>query len=130
MKYNNYSLVIANTLLFITIFIMIITFSFTYKISIYKNYKIINYNKNTYQIILSDTELKDFYKTNFIYINNKKYTYRIDRVNKKILVKDNKNYNEVFININNTNYKTNDIIDVSILKKKIPIIKIFKSIYK
>ena len=130
MKYEDYFLVNLNIILLIIISTIIVSFSFLYKINIYSNYKIINYNKNTYQIILSNKELKDFYKTNSLYINNKKYSFKVDRVNKNILVKDKTNYNEVFINIKKTNYKTNDIIDIYILKKKIPVIEIFKSIYK
>lgn len=130
MKYEDYSLLNFNIVLFILSIMIIISISIFYKINIFSNYKLIYYNDNTYQTILSDKELKDFYKNSTLYINNKKYSFKIDRINKNILKKDNTNYNEIFIIIKNNKYKTNDIVDISILKRKVPIIEIFTSIYK
>ena len=130
MKYEDYSLVNLNIILFLLSIMIIISISLLYKISIYSNYKLIYYSDNTYQTILSNNELKDFYKNSTLYINNQKYSFKIDRINKNILKKDNKNYNEVFVLIKNNKYKTNDIVDISILKRRVPIIEIFASIYK
>ena len=129
MKYEDFSFITLNILLFFILCFFIIYFIFMSKICIFESYNIIYINNNLYEIIVSDRELNNFYKNSSLYIENKKYKYSIDKVNKNIMNNNNVNYSEMFLNIDKTNYKSNDIVKISILNRKERLIYIIKNVF-
>lgn len=129
MKYEDFSFITLNILLFFILCFFIIYFIFMSKICIFESYNIIYINNNLYEIIVSDRELNNFYKNSSLYIENKKYKYSIDKVNKNIMNNNNVNYSEMFLNIDKTNYKSNDIVKISILNRRERLIYIIKNVF-
>ena len=129
MKYKDYSLVNINIIAFIICMFIITSFSLLCKINIYSNYKLIYINNNVYEVIVNSKELNNFYNNSSLYLKNKKYNYKIDRVNKNILVKNNKKYHELYIKFKYDKYKSNDIVDIALIDKRKRVINIFIDVY-
>ncbi|MBQ6476975.1 MAG: hypothetical protein IJI43_00880 [Bacilli bacterium] len=130
MKYKDYSLVNINIIAFIICMFIITSFSLLCKINIYSNYKLIYINNNVYEVIVNSKELNNFYNNSSLYLKNKKYNYKIDRVNKNILVKNNKKYHELYIKFKYDKYKSNDIVDIALIDKRKRVINIFIDVYR
>lgn len=125
---NKYE-VIQVFILFIISLLIVVIISYNLKITTYKSYSLIHLNNNKYEIIIKNNDLKLFYQTKSLYINNNKYKYKIIEINKDIKVINNIKYNELIIQINK--YKSNNnIVECSIINKRIRLIQIFTSIYK
>ncbi len=125
---NKYEIIQVFILFIISILIVIIV-SCNIKISTYKVFSLIHLNNNKYELIISNKDLKLFYRSKSLYINNNKYTFKIIEVNTDIKEMNNIKYNELIIKINN--YKSNNnIVDCSILSNRVRLITIFSSIYK
>ena len=125
---NKYDIIQAFILFIISIIIVLII-SINIKITTYKTYSLIHLNNQKFEIILTEKELVLFNQTKSIYINNNKYKYKIIEINSNIKEIDNTKYNELIIEI--SKYKSNDnIVDCSIINKRIKLIHIFTSIYK
>ena len=125
---NKYDIIQA-FILFIISMIIVLIISINSKITTYKTYSLIHLNNNKYEIIISEKDLKLFNQTKSIYINNIKYKYKIIEINSNIKQINNTKYNDLIIEI--SKYKSNDnIIECSIIYKRIRLIHIFTSIYK
>ncbi len=125
---NKYEIIQVFILFMISILIVIIV-SCNIKISTYKVFSLIHLNNNKYELIISNKDLKLFYRSKSLYINNNKYTFKIIEVNTDIKEMNNIKYNELIIKINK--YKSNNnLVDCSILSNRVRLITIFSSIYK
>ena len=93
-------------------------------------YLILYINNNVYEVIVNSKELNNFYNNSSLYLKNKKYNYKIDRVNKNILVKNNKKYHELYIKFKYDKYKSNDIVDIALIDKRKRVINIFIDVYR
>ena len=114
-------------LLLVTIFLVI--FSYNYKICYYQNINMIYISNNRYDLLVDSNDFKLIRNNKSIYIDDKRYDYKINNYNKNIIKRNNKNYHNIEITINKKNkYKKNDLIEGSIISKKIRLIEIFKSI--
>ena len=123
--------------LFISIFILFITYIIFINIlftKTYNKYILINANIESNEIInmyISNKELKYLKANHYIYIKNKKYKRKIEEVNRNILKQNNKTYHEVKIKVNlNEKYKVGDSITIRVIEKKEKLYKIFKSCWK
>ena len=125
---NKYDLNLVYIIYIINIIVLIII-SYNIKISTYKNFSLIHLNNNKYELIVKEEDLELFQQTKLLYINNSKYKYTLLETNKDIKEINNIKYNELIIKI--SKYKSNDnLIECSIINKRIRLIQIFTSIYK
>ena len=116
-------------ILFINILI-IVFFSYFYKIP---NYCLINgivFKDNLLEIMILEEDMNLIYDNGFIYIKNKKVKYKISSVLTSILVKDKKKYNLVYIECLLDDVKERDVVDLVFIRNRIRLIEIFKLIFK
>jgi len=117
--------------MFFILIIIVFIFLWYKKISVYKIFSGVVYKDNVLEVIVSEDDLKLFYKNKVIYIEDKSYKLDILKVNKNILMREGMKYSSVFINIEFTDmYKLNDVIMLSIRDKGVRLIEIFKIIWE
>ena len=133
MKLKNYE---KNTLI-ISLGIIVIVLETIFGILLI-NKKIYSYDKmsgivmkeNIVIVILDKKKLKILHKNTYVYHNNKKIKYKIEKNNGAIITKGKKKYYEILIKLKlPKKYKSNDLIELSIKNKKINAFKIFKLIW-
>ena len=124
---NNFNVISVFILFIIGIFILLI-FSCNYKIKEYKEFNLIHLNTNKYELIVNKNDLELLNNNKAIYINNKKYKYKIIEVNRDIINRDDKKYSEVKISLDKS--INEDIIVSYIFYKNNRLIDIFRIIYK
>ena len=97
---------------------------FRIKIDTFHKINLIYTNNNIFQVIVNDKELSMIKRNNSIYINDKNYFYRINKINRNIY-KD--HYHEIFIKTNSkTKYRSLDVIEGELFDKKISLIEMLK----
>ena len=124
---NNFNVISIFILFIIGLFILLII-SCNYKIKEYKEFNLIHLNNNKYELIVNKKELELLNNNKVIYINNRKYKYKIIEVNRDIIKRDDKKYSEVKISLDKS--INEDIIVSYIFYKNNRLIDIFKIIYK
>ena len=124
---NNFN-VISIFVLFIIGLIILLIISCNYKIKEYKEFNLIHLNNNKYELIVNKKDLELLNNNKVIYINNRKYKYKIIEVNRDIIKRDDKKYSEVKISLDKS--INEDIIVSYIFYKNNRLIDIFKIIYK
>ena len=129
-KYEQQSFVI-----FACVLILILEIIFLITIYKYKEYK---YEKltatvikdNLVVLVISSNTKKVLYKNKYLYLNDKKINYKIIEEKQSVIKNGKEKYYEVLINYKfDKQYKTSDIMFVSIKKEKYRIIEIFKLIW-
>lgn len=130
-KYEKNELILFFSIMFFILIIIVFIFLWYKKISVYKIFSGVVYKDNVLEVIVSEDDLKLFYKNKVIYIEDKSYKLDILKVNKNILKREEMKYSSVFINIEFTDmYKLNDVIMLSIRDKGVRLIEIFKIIWE
>lgn len=130
-KYEKNELILFFSIMFFILIIIVFIFLWYKKISVYKIFSGVVYKDNVLEVIVSEDDLKLFYKNKVIYIEDKSYKLDILKVNKNILKREVMKYSSVFINIEFTDmYKLNDVIMLSIRDKGVRLIEIFKIIWE
>ena len=130
-KYEKNELILFFSIMFFILIIIVFIFLWYKKISVYKIFSGVVYKDNVLEVIVSEDDLKLFFKNNVIYIEDKSYKLDILKVNKNILKREEMKYSSVFINIEFTDmYKLNDVIMLSIRDKGVRLIEIFKIIWE
>ena len=130
-KYEKNELILFFSIMFFILIIIVFIFLWYKKISVYKIFSGVVYKDNVLEVIVSEDDLKLFYKNKVIYIEDKSYKLDILKVNKNILKREEMKYSSVFINIEFTDmYKLNDVIILSIRDKGVRLIEIFKIIWE
>lgn len=134
MKIRNYEKKDLIIVLIIIFFVLeIIGVYYLIKDREYTYYKIsgVVSNKNLVTFIVDKKERQILYKSQTIYLDNKKFKYEIKENRGVILKKDNKKYYEVLLKIKlPKNKKTTDVLEFSIKNKKKRLIEIIKNIWK
>ena len=114
----------------ICFFITIIIFS-NKKVVLYEVFNGVTFNKNIFVLVLDNDEIKLFNKNKNLYIKNKKKKFEIIKIDKDILEREGKKYNQVYIKVNISNmYKVNDVVNISIMNKNVSSLKIFNIIWE
>lgn len=114
----------------ICVFITIIIFS-NKKVVLYEVFNGVIFNKNIVVLVLDNDEIKLFSKNKNLYIKNKKKKFEIIKIDKDILEREGKKYNQVYIKVNISNmYKVNDVVNISIMNKNVSSLKIFNIIWE
>ena len=124
---NNFNVISIFVLFIIGLFILLII-SCNYKIKEYKEFNLIHLNNKKYELIVNKKDLELLNNNKVIYINNRKYKYKIIEVNRDIIKRDDKKYSEVKISLDKS--INEDIIVSYIFYKNNRLIDIFKIIYK
>lgn len=114
----------------ICVFITIIIFS-NKKVVLYEVFNGVIFNENIVVLVLDNDEIKLFNKNKNLYIKNKKKKFEIIKIDKDILEREGKKYNQVYIKVNISNmYKVNDVVNISIMNKNVSSLKIFNIIWE
>ncbi len=124
---NNFNVISIFIIFIIGLFILLII-SCNYKIKEYKEFNLIHLNNNKYELIVNKKDLELLNNNKVIYINNRKYRYKIIEVNRNIMKRDDKKYSEVKISLDKS--INEDIIVSYIFYKNNRLIDIFRIIYK
>ena len=124
---NNFNVISIFIIFIIGLFILLII-SCNYKIKEYKEFNLIHLNNNKYELIVNRKDLELLNNNKVIYINNRKYRYKVIEVNRDIIKRDDKKYSEVKISLDKS--INEDIIVSYIFYKNNRLIDIFRIIYK
>ena len=124
---NNFNVISIFIIFIIGLFILFI-FSYNYKIKEYKEFNLIHLNNNKYELIVNKNDLRLLTNNKTIYINNKKYRYKIIEVNRDVIDREKIKYSEVKISLDKSINK--DIIVSYVFYKNNRLIDIFGIIYK
>lgn len=124
---NNFNVISIFIIFIIDLFVLFI-FSYNYKIKEYKEFNLIHLNNNKYELIVNKKDLELLNSNKNIYINNKKYRYKIVEVNRNIISRDDKKYNDVKLELDKS--INEDIVVSYIFYRDNRLINIFKIIYK
>ncbi len=124
---NNFNVISIFIIFIIGLFILFI-FSYNYKIKEYKEFNLIHLNNNKYELIVNKNDLRLLTNNKTIYINNKKYKYKIIEVNRDVIDREKIKYSEVKISLDKSINK--DIIVSYVFYKNNRLIDIFGIIYK
>ena len=124
---NNFNVISIFIIFIIGLFILFI-FSYNYKIKEYKEFNLIHLNNNKYELIVNINDLRLLTNNKTIYINNKKYRYKIIEVNRDVIDREKIKYNEVKISLDKS--INEDIIVSYVFYKNNRLIDIFGIIYK
>lgn len=133
MKLRNYEkrcgILFLITIFFIAICGLVI-YTIFFKVNSYYLIRGVVFKDDLLQMMVSDKELKILYKNGHVYIKDKEYDYNISDVILNALVKDENNYNIVYIECKLDNEKENDIVDLVFLDERVYLFKIFELIWK
>ena len=129
-RYESFeSIVLFSTLILVLIFISIF-FINQKRLITYKIFSAVYYDKNIIVLVVSNDELDLFFKNKKLFIDSKKISFEIDKIDKDILKRMGSIYSSIYIKTNISNmYKINDVIEVSIMDKKINTFNMFRIIW-
>ena len=129
-RYESFeSIVLFSTLILFLIFISIF-FINQKRLITYKIFSAVYYDKNIIVLVVSNDELDLFFKNKKLFIDSKKISFEIDKIDKDILKRKGSIYSSIYIKTNISNmYKINDMIEVSIMDKKINTFNMFRIIW-
>lgn len=124
---NNFNVISIFILFCFGLFFLFI-FSYNYKINEYKEINLVHLNNNKYELVVNKDDLELLNNNKILYINNKKYKYKIIEVNRDIIDRDNLKYSDVKIELDKS--INEDVIVSYIFYKNKRLIDIFRIIYK
>lgn len=135
MKYKDYEkfyLVRFFILLLMVLFFGIFIFSITW--ASIKEYSLLSgvaTSSKQVMVVVDSKEISWFYRNVYVMIDGEKKKFSIDRVNKNILKKKEKNYHQVFLNIDiSEKYQVNDTVMISFYPKTVSLWSIFVKTWK
>lgn len=133
MKLKKYEKMEAFSIICILNFIMVIfLFSFLtiQKFPVFRPFSGVVQKENIVLIVVSQEDLKLFYRNRYLYIHNKKVLFRREKIVKNVLNRE-KKYHQLYLRFSfDSKYKDGDIINFSIEKNKIRGIEMFQLIWK
>ena len=129
-NYEKQNIIILITLIVITVEIVLLIKTITFKMPTYKKISGIVIKQDLLSVIVSKEDKKLIYQNQKVYLNNKTMIYEIYKDN-GLIIKSSKKYYQLFLKIKlRKKYKTGDIIDLTITDRKKTIFKIFKNSWK
>ena len=112
------------------IFIISILYLFSRKISIYKVFNGVVMKDDLVVLVVSNNDVDLFHSNSYIFVNDKQVKFEIIKINKDIIKRDNVLYSEIYLKFKFNGKKDKDIIELSILDKKIYCFKMFEVIWR
>lgn len=129
-KYENYDSVIFCFFILILVVGVFLLFLCNEKIVLFKKFSGVVYSDNCLVFILNDYQLKLFQKNKTMFVENKPIKFKIKKIEQNILEKGGEKYNQVFLEVDFSDlYKVNDVLDVSIMEKRVRSFYIFRIIW-
>ena len=129
-NYEKQNIIILITLIVITVEIVLLIKTITFKMPTYKKISGIVIKQDLLSVIVSKEDKKLIYQNQKVYLNNKTMIYEIYKDN-GLIIKSSKKYYQLFLKIKiRKKNKTGDIIDLTITDRKKTIFKIFKNSWK
>lgn len=130
-RYESYNLFVFLSIILIFLEIVFLFYLVNKKIVLYQKMQGVIEGENRVSFLVDKKELRYFYNNKTIYVDDVKSRFKIIEVNNNVLKKDNVTYHEVLIEVKiSSKYKINDILEISILNKKVKIISMFKIIWE
>jgi len=134
LKNKNYEkLTYIYTVVFILMILIIVLIIFSLKENI-RTYDVISSSvikDDLVEAVVTDKQLKTIYKNKYLYLNRKKQVIKIEKINKNILVRKNKNYHNILLKIKlNKKAKVNDIKPLILFNRKVNIFEMIRIIWK
>lgn len=124
---------LLNTFIFIFLLFLILFFV-TLFIKKIDCYEMINGNvrkNDLIELYVSDSQLKKVYRSEYLFIEGKKYRYSLEQVDLKVLYFEKNYYSFVLISVDKLKgYSDNQNISIAIFDKKIKFIKILEIIWE
>lgn len=128
-QYEKKNRIIVGSIIFLVMDFLLVFLLFNRRIVMYEKFSGVIFKDNLLVFLLSDDDLKLFYRNKVVFIENKSKNFVIKKVDKDVLKRNGIYYNQVFIEVNISNkYKVNDVLDVSIVRESVKSINIFKII--
>lgn len=129
--YEKDQLLLSISFLFLVIEV-IISFSFLFRnIRTYQTFQGVVISDNYFKSYIDNETLSTLKAVNSIYIHNKKYSYEIIEIQRKVLKKEGKWYHGVLIRCSfPKKYHENDSLTITYQTKKDKIYTIFRSCWK
>ena len=126
-KFENINLFCILFLLFVVVSIFFLN---QRRIIVYKTFSAISYDKNVIVLVVDNSDLELFFKNRKLYIDLKKISFEIQKIDKNILERKGDKYSRIYIKVNTSNlYEVNDVVEVSIMDRKVKTFNIFKIIW-
>lgn len=130
-KYENYEKITFVFILFVVFILIVCIYFVSKRIVTYKVFSGVVYQDDVLVFVLSNEELKLFNKNKKLFIENKSRKFLIKNIEKNVLERNGDKYNQVFINTDISDmYKVNDVINISIMDKRVRCYKIFSIIWE
>lgn len=129
-RYEKNDLIVGSSVVFFLIVFLFLIFLIRNHVVLYEKFNGVVSKEDVLQLVLSDEELKLFYKNQVFYIEGKKKKYKILKIEEAVVKRKGDTYNQVFIETNISNMlKVNDVVEISIMKKNVKSINLFKIIW-
>lgn len=129
-RYEKKDLIVGSSVVFFLIVFLFLIFLIRNHVVLYEKFNGIVSKEDVLQLVLSDEELKLFYKNQVFYIEGKKKKYKILKIEEAVVKRKGDTYNQVFIETNISNMlKVNDVVEISIMKKSVKSVNLFKIIW-
>lgn len=128
-RYENFKIIVIVSVILIFIEVVFFIQLFINKIDKYKTFSAVVQKDDIVVLMLNQYELDLFYKNHYFYLDGKKKKFKIYKVTRDVLSRNDESYHEVLIEFSFSNIiKEKDVFHISILEKKIKIIEVFKLI--
>ena len=129
-NYESKKIIYVFMVIIFLFFIICIIYLFGRKISLYKVFNSVVVKENLVVLVVSNNDLDLFYSNSYIFINDKKIKFKIVKVNKNIIERDNDLYSEIYLKFKFNKKREKDIIELSIFDRKIYSFKMFEVIWR
>lgn len=121
------------------IWIIFLTFIICGCLIINKTFKLTNYykihgvvNEKSVSAYINFNDLDRLVHNDLLYINNEKYSYKVDQISEDMIISDNSYYKEVLLNINlkGKDFINNNVIDIQIIIEEMTILEYIVNLIK
>ena len=130
-RYENKNKIVAVCLIFLVIIFGFGLFLINQKVVLYEKFSGVVSKEDVLVFLISKDELKLFYKNKIVFIENDRKKFVIKKIEKDVVERNGILYSQVFVEVDISNKnKVNDIIDVSLAKRNVKSINIFKIIWE
>lgn len=96
----------------------------------YKKFSGIMYTDTVLEVVLDREDTKLLQRNKRIFIKDKNKKVEVVQVEKNILKRNKKRYNQVFLEVGKKNGKTGEIVEFTVVEKRIKVKNIFKIIWE
>lgn len=129
-RYESYEWIIISSWLFLIIVLVIGWIILSKDIYSYQKFSGVLYTDTVLEVILDKEETKLLQRNKKVFIGDRNKKIEVIRVERDILKRKKKNYNQVFLDIGEKNGKTGDIVEFTVIEKRMKVKSIFKIIWE